>query len=232
MDPPERDDDMLAAEHVLGVLDAGERAAAAARIERDSVFARLVDAWEVRLAGLAEAYLPVQAPESVKTAVDRRLFAAGAAAADRPGLLASLAFWRVMTALAVAALLLFVALPYLRAPTVEPQTRLVASLAAADSPVSYLAVYEAGTGKVGLSHVSGDREPDHDFELWMIESGSAPVSMGVIPVGSSVELVVADALRTGLAAGATLAVTLEPAGGAPGGIPTGPVVAAGELRSI
>ena len=55
-DGPDRgSEDMLAAEYVVGALAAEERRAAAERIERDPVFARLVDQWEVRLSPLASA---------------------------------------------------------------------------------------------------------------------------------------------------------------------------------
>ncbi|RUY85778.1 anti-sigma factor, partial [Mesorhizobium sp. M7A.F.Ca.CA.001.12.2.1] len=71
---PERGgDDLLAAEYVLGVLDADERQIVSRRIDADTAFARLVEDWEVSLSPLAAAYREVEPPVSVKTAVDRRL---------------------------------------------------------------------------------------------------------------------------------------------------------------
>ena len=46
--PP--DDDIFAAEYVLGVLSVSERAQAERRISREHGFAALVDAWQARLA--------------------------------------------------------------------------------------------------------------------------------------------------------------------------------------
>ena len=66
----------------------------------------------------------------------------------------------------------------------------------------------------------------------MIEGQNAPVSMGVIPVGSTARLTVDDAAKAKLTAGALLAISLEPTGGSTTGQPTGPVVAAGNLTTI
>ncbi|TJV41806.1 MAG: anti-sigma factor [Mesorhizobium sp.] len=232
---PERGgDDMFAAEYVLGVLPADERQIASRRIDSETDFARLVDGWEDHLSPLAAAYPEIEPPASVKAAVDRRLFASTAAAPaeHRPGLWSSLAFWRGLAAAAVAALALYIAVPYVNPPAVQPQTRLVASLAADGSDVKYLAVYDAAHHDVSLSHVSGERASGKDFELWMIEGKNAPVSMGVIPSGATAHIVVSPAAQQKLAQGAVLAVSLEPSGGSPTGQPTGPVVAAGDLKSI
>ena len=63
-------DDAVAAEYVLGTLDADERQAAARRLDADAAFAQLVDHWEVILSPMANQYRPVEAPASVKQAID------------------------------------------------------------------------------------------------------------------------------------------------------------------
>ena len=233
---PERGgDDLLAAEYVLGVLAADERQIASGRIDAETGFARLVDSWEVHLSPMAAAYAEVEPPATIKPAIDRRLFSSTAAsttAAPSGSLWASLAFWRGLTAAALAALVLYIAVPYVRTPVVVPQERLVASLAADGSDVKYLVVYDAGRRDVGLSLVSGERAAGKDFELWMIEGKNAPVSMGVIPAGQTIHMAVTPAVQQKLAQGAVLAVSVEPTGGSQTGQPTGPVVAAGDLKGI
>ncbi|ESX61641.1 Anti-sigma K factor RskA [Mesorhizobium sp. LSHC422A00] len=232
---PERGgDDLLAAEYVLGVLPADERQIASGRIDAETGFARLVDSWEVNLSPMAAAYAEVEPPATVKPAIDRRLFSSTAASMTAPSgsLWSSLAFWRGLTAAALAALVLYVAVPYVRSPVVVPQERLVASLAAEGSDVKYLVVYDASRRDVGLSLVSGERAPGKDFELWMIEGKNAPVSMGVIPAGQVTHIPVTPAVQQKLAQGAVLAVSVEPTGGSTTGQPTGPVVAAGDLKGI
>ncbi|TGT37612.1 anti-sigma factor [Mesorhizobium sp. M8A.F.Ca.ET.165.01.1.1] len=232
---PERGgDDLFAAEYVLGVLPAEERQIASRRIDSETEFARLVDGWEVHLSPLGAGYPEIEPPASVKPAIDRRLFSSTAAAPAEPraGLWSSLAFWRGLAVAAVAALALYVAVPYVNRPAEQPQARLVASLAADGSDVKYLAVYESERHEVSLSHVSGALASGKDFELWMIEGKNAPVSMGVIPAGATAHIGVSPATQQKLAQGAVLAVSLEPAGGSPTGQPTGPVVAAGDLKGI
>jgi anti-sigma-K factor RskA len=56
--------------------------------------------------------------------------------------------------------------------------------------------------------------------------------MGVIPAGASVHVGVDEQTQARLEKGAVLAVSLEPSGGSPTGQPTGPVVAAGDLKDI
>jgi len=224
---------MLAAEYVLGVLPSEERRTAAERIVRDADFARLVESWETHFSPLNAAYEEVEPPAHVWTHIEGRLFGSTGARESRPGLLQSLNFWRGLSGAAIAGLLLMVALPFLAVPPADDSyQRFVASLASNESPVSYLAMYDAGSSEVALSHISGDREAGRDFELWVIEGDNAPVSLGVIPVGANVRMHVADDRREPIGSGALFAISLEPAGGSPTGAPTGPVVAAGDLRTI
>ncbi|MER9841937.1 anti-sigma factor [Mesorhizobium australicum] len=232
---PERGgDDLFAAEYVLGVLPDEERQIASRRIEAETDFARLVDGWEVHLSPMASAYPEIEPAASVKPAIDRRLFSSASATSTeaRASLWSSLAFWRGLAVAAVAALALYVAVPYVNRPAEEPQARLVASLAADGSDVKYLAVYDSERHEVSLSHVSGALAAGKDFELWMIEGKNAPISMGVIPAGGTAHIGVSPTTQRKLAQGAVLAVSLEPAGGSPTGQPTGPVVAAGDLKGI
>jgi anti-sigma-K factor RskA len=233
--PIDGGDDLLAAEYVVGVLSAEERREAAARIERDPGFARLVEAWEARLSPLADGYPEVDPPAAAKQALDRVLFAGAAAIpadpATRGGLWQSLAFWRGLTVAALALLVIAIAVPLLtRSP--KSETQFVASIAPKDSAVNYLAYYDPAAHDLALSHVSGDRGTAHDFELWAIEGQAQPVSLGVIPAGKTIRVRISPEIGKLLANGGTLAISLEPPGGSTTGQPTGPVVAAGGLNRI
>lgn len=229
-------DDIIAAEYVLGVLPVEERRQAALRIDAEQAFARLVDRWEVYFAPLAAGYASVEVPAAVKAAIDRRLSSSGVAsgqpAAAVPGIASSLAFWRTLAVAALAALALYIALPFVSPPTEAPRAKFVASLAADGSDVRYLAVYDPRTDDIGMSHVSGPVPEGRNFELWVIEGQQPPVSLGVIPAGPSVRLPVSEALRAKMVSGAVFAISVEPEGGSSTGAPTGPVVAAGDLRAI
>lgn len=64
----QRDDDLEAAEYVLGTLDAEARRSFAVRLQREKPLRALVEAWERRLAPLAEA-----APEQPSPALKQRV---------------------------------------------------------------------------------------------------------------------------------------------------------------
>lgn len=224
--------DLVAAEYVLGVTPAQERQDVARRIASDTEFARLVDAWEERLSPLARDYDEVPPPDALKGALDRRLFDTAPSDSVASRLWQSLTVWRGIAAASLVALLVYAALPFISPPAEGPAVELVASLAAEDSDVRYLAVYDAARDRVGLSRLSGAPAAERDFELWVIEGDNSPVSLGVIPPGETVHLTIPEAVSRALAETAILAISLEPVGGSPTGQPTGPVVAAGDLRKI
>jgi len=234
--PMEGSDDLFAAEYVVGALSAEERRQAALRIERDPGFARLVEAWEARLSPLADDYPEVEPTAAVKQAIDRMLFAGGAgnARAAGAGLWQSLAFWRGLAAAALALLVVAVVVPFIAPRAVPPEggTQFVASIAPKNSEVSYLAYYDPASRSLALSHVSGEREQGHSFELWAIEGQAKPVSLGVIPAGKTIRVTISPEIGKLLANGGTLAISLEAPGGSATGQPTGPVVAVGGLNQI
>ncbi|MTD99979.1 anti-sigma factor [Paracoccus sp. YIM 132242] len=224
-------DDILAAEFVLGVLPADDHAALERRLDGDAGFARQVAAWQDRLLPLADGFAEGHPSPAVKRDLDIRLFGQ-AASGPRAGFWESLALWRGLAGIATAAFLFAVALPRLAPDPAADQARLVASLADQASDVHYVAVYDPGHGVVGLSHLSGNPAAGRAFELWVVQAGQAPVSLGVIPAGAAVHLTLDSPLRTLVGTGAQLAISLEPPGGSPTGLPTGAVVAAGDLRGI
>ncbi|WP_238121819.1 MULTISPECIES: hypothetical protein [unclassified Xanthobacter] len=82
-------DDLLAAELVIGTLEAPERAQARARLQRDPDFARLVRRWERDLAPLHELISPIAPPPAIWNAIAQDLARAqqagrGAAPASAP----------------------------------------------------------------------------------------------------------------------------------------------------
>jgi len=105
---------------------------------------------------------------------------------------------------------------------VPGKPELTATLAPQAQGVSFQAAVTAG--ELTITPVSGvPADASHDYELWIIRGKAAPVSLGVIPAEGE-RLTLAD-----VAEGMVLAVTLEPKGGSPTGVATGPIVAAGPL---
>jgi len=71
------------------------------------------------------------------------------------------------------------------------------------------------------------------FELWLIPTGETrPRSLGLVQPGQPIRLEIPPDLAGRLTPDATLAVSIEPPGGSPTGLPTGPVIAAGKLTNL
>jgi anti-sigma-K factor RskA len=204
--PSRRDeDDALAAEYVLGVLALPDRQAVEARMKADPLFASLVAGWEARLSPLNDDYETVSAP-NLLPGIEARLFPK-APRSRRSGLL------RWLSGLIVAASLVLVMI----ATLTPPQPVLVATLATADARLSYEVRSFGDTLQVtrvaGVPAVEGQVH-----ELWVIAPDAAPVSLGLLEAETlTVRYPVPPA-------GWTLAVSVEPAGGSPTGVPTGPVI--------
>ncbi len=229
---PEGGDDLIAAEYVLGVLTGAEREAAAARVLNERGFARLVDQWTIKLSPLDDSYAEIAPPASVKRALDGRLFAGSASAA--PGFWQSLNLWRALAfgALAVAAVAIA---PRFRQP--DPQVAqlppIIAPMQATDTgEVRFVALYQPGSDEIRISRVKAEKGADKDYELWLVDDGAKPVSMGIIPDQGEVRLKVKPELVKLIDSGDAFAVSVEQAGGSPTGEALGPIIAVGATKEI
>ncbi|RMC33261.1 hypothetical protein [Paracoccus alkanivorans] len=70
---PQQEDDALAAELALGLLEGEEAQAAVARLSDDPAFAQSVRDWQERLAGMTEGLTPVMAPARAWQGIRERL---------------------------------------------------------------------------------------------------------------------------------------------------------------
>lgn len=232
----DQESDLLAAELALGVLDPAERAAAETRASTDAGFAALVDAWRERLAPMLEL-ADVAPPVDGWARIERMLPANDdAGPADGNGA----RFWRIATLVtgSIAAALAFVLVarpPALFPPSTPQQVAVLPALAATlveDGGASVMTIsYDDRTGRL-LATPVGLRTDGLYPELWIIPEDGKARSLGVLDAGAPQWVTVAPKNRTHLHAGATFAVTLEPEGGAPGGVATGPVVVQGKIRAI
>ncbi|MGN6151440.1 MAG: anti-sigma factor, partial [Lysobacteraceae bacterium] len=254
--------DRRAGESVLGVRDAYPRRVVEARIDRDPGFARLVAEWERRLAPRLDDRAPVAVPAHLWPRGRTRLGGAAVGAdAARPaapsGLWQNVGFWRAAAGLAAAAALIAIVAgpmdlfrprgpgpvavtppverpPVERPPVEDPSApKPVTTLAHDDGSPGWLASVDARAGTVLMVPVPAPadargREP----ELWLIAPGDKPKSLGIVSINRSHTVKVPDTLRAGLTQGAVLAITLEPHGGAPHGVATGPVIAKGEIATL
>lgn len=130
----------------------------------------------------------------------------------------------------------------------DPTTEVVASSEATDYNVLSVLSNDAGddlwtvlaNADTGTVNVVGlqtpDAAPDNSHQLWIILPDDTGVqSVGLLPYGegSQQSYALEDALlKANLAQGVAFAVSLEPAGGSPEAVPTGPVITSAAYTRI
>jgi anti-sigma-K factor RskA len=217
-------DATLAAEYVLGTLDAGDAEGARRRIATDPQFAAEVGFWESRLTPLCALIPSVPPPASLWTRIEDSTGGATPASA-RPGAVRPandnrLAWWR---ATALAGLSVAAALAAYIVLTPPPQPTL-AVLTPYATPTPVLLAVAGPHGSILVRPTAAIKiAVDRDLQLWAMPVGATkPASLGVIPQEGKV-------VPPGVKPGTLLLVSLEPKGGSPTGQPTGPVLYAGKL---
>jgi anti-sigma-K factor RskA len=227
--------ELTAAEYVLGVLGAEEHAAARDRAASEPAFAHHVQAWERRVTPLILQVPEVAPPASVwpRIAAGLPVAAGETLRSGRPW--DSLLLWRGLAAaatVAAAALVVVVSTPR-PAPTPVPAqapTMVMASakLATEQGQALFVVTYEANSRKMVVSPMTSGGAPGHSHELWLIPAEGAPVSLGLMPADAPASMTVPE----GVAPNSALAISVEPEGGSPTGLPTGPVIAQGRLAPV
>jgi anti-sigma-K factor RskA len=226
---PADGDTLLAAEYVLGVLGAAERREVERRLNREPALAFEVAFWEERLTGLADAVTPEPPPAATWSRIERAI----GAAPRPPSVWHSLTFWRsfgiasaTLAAASIAALAYIGLVPRARAP-------LMATLSGSAGLPNFVASVTATGNTLVIVPAALLTTDPRAFELWLIPTGQTrPRSLGLVQPGQPIRLEIPSDLAGRLTPDATLAVSLEPPGGSPTGLPTGPVIAAGKLTSL
>jgi len=219
--------DAVAGEYVLGLLDSGASREIEAALVTNTELRDAVAFWEEKLHPLSALATAAEPPAGTWDAIANRLEGPSGRSA-MPGWWKSAAPWRWSTAgfaAAAAALLFYVA----RAPApVSPP--LVALLHA---PQQQAASWIATAGRDGLRlrAVANEVPPQaRIYELWAIPPhATRPEPLGVVAANDTLRLA---RLPRAATEGATLAISIEPPGGSPTGLPTGPVVFLGALKAI
>ena len=230
------EDDLLAAELALNLLETTDRPAAASRLADDVPFRAAYARWQDLAAAMIGTHEETPRP-SVWTAIQARLPANEQVTAKR----SNVRWWQASTAVASIAAVTLGAIA-LRPP---PPPIIVAPPRPAPAAPALVAVL-VGDKDNGAIAVSYDRTNDRliltptrlsigkrDAELWVIgtEVGAKPRSLGIIPATEIAKRSPHGELARQIVAGATLAVSAEPIGGSTTGQPTGPVLYLGKVSA-
>lgn len=230
------DDPQLAAEFALGLLEGAERTDAAARARNDPAFGREVARWRGRLAPMLDDFAAEEPPESVWEAIDRTT--AEAPANDNVAQLQRrVQVWRgfsaAATAIAASLALVLLFRPPSTAPVApQPQVApMVASLESGKGDPMLMATWDPLSERLIIAAANDIPAPaGHSHEVWLIPAGGTPMKVGMMP-SSRMHMQLSDLIAAEMRRGATIAISVEPPGGSPTGLPTGPVVASGTLES-
>lgn len=227
----------LAGEYVLGTLDPAERAAAAARRQREPALDAAIAAWEARLAPLMDEIEPVTPPDHLLDLIMRRI--EGVEGHNEiVTLQRRLRIWRIaaLSACAVAAgLVLFVATNALT--PARPGGNFVAVLQHDAASPAFIVSVDTAARTLTIRPVAAAPQTDRSYELWLVNAHlPAPRSLGVVQnaaLAQNAAFTVSSSRLHGvprtIIRDATFAVTLEPLGGSPSGLPTGPILYSGKL---
>ena len=219
------DDDMLAAEYALGLLEGEALTVARRRAASDGDFARLVTFWEVRLATMAEDIAPQAPPAAAKRDLMNRLFGEEA----KPGFWSSLRLWQ---GLSLASLALLAVLAFGQVFTPTPRGPLyTAEIAAAEGDFRVIAVVDKTANEVHLTRTLGAAPQGRILQVWAHGPGEPAQSVGLWPEGETVRLALPPEIAavTGVL---TLGVSEEPPGGSPTGSPSGRVFGTVDIPGV
>lgn len=221
----------LAAEYVLGTMSARARRRFEINLKENPALRRAVAQWEKRLTPLALVLPEIEPPSRVWQAIESRIHPGRQA---RPAFWESLSFWRISSftsGLVALSLLILVALPGVP-PADDTRMVVVMNDLQTSNPAMTVSWEPRQPGKrVMRIRVIGhaDMAPGTAWELWMLPGKEQkPVSLGLITTHDAQIVIVPEPLAAKLDGAEGLAMSVEPAGGSPTGLPSGPVLYAGK----
>lgn len=234
-EPASTDLHALAGEYVLGTLPAEQRRALEQRLGADPALAAAVRDWEERLLPLTALAGSLAPSPRLWPRIERSLAAlevrpARPVAAARPW--QRLAFWRGLSAAALAACLLLGLSTLLLLNRPAPAPRFVVVLAAPQDRTPGWVVQAGDERHLRLIPLTRTELPaDRALQFWTkADSWAAPVSLGLVQPGQRLELALEQ--LPPLEADQLFELTLEQAGGSPSGRPSGPIQFIGRAVSV
>lgn len=219
---------VLAGEFVLGTLDPAQRAAVAARRQREPALDTAIGAWEAELSPLDALTPPVEPPRGLFDQIERTLGApALASTVELADLRRRVQGWK---RLAVAATSVAAALAVgigVREGIYRHQPQNYVAVFQKDDvlPAFYLTI-DLKSRELTVRPVGAQKQQGKTYQLWIASDqlGPAPQSLGLVDDDLAPTRKVLTTFDASLLQKATFGVSLEPAGGSPTGRPTSPAL--------
>lgn len=206
-------DDALAAEYVLGTLSGPARLHFEGRLRQENALAQSVAQWQTLLSGLDATVTPVTPPERVWKRIALSL-------PVRQRWRSRTLSWGLAAGIGLLSLTAWYAL---RPPQLTPLVVLSGT-----QQGQWVVSTDAEQKLLSITPLNALAIADNkSYQLWVIPAGKQPQSLGLLQETGVTRVTLA---KGQIAPGATIAISLEPHGGSPTSLPTGPVVYAGQLK--
>ena len=225
--------DAMAREFVLGTMSRRARRRFSRMIDEDREVASRVYALEADLLPLAWSLAPVRPSELVWRRIEQSAGLENERQRAKPATPGS-GHWPLAAAAMLVALIISTYGWWQEWQ--QPPERVVETVLNPTDP-SVSVVVDAAGNSLWVARIYSDLEraditvatdPDpqlnNDYELWVIRDDGVPVSMGLLPQSGERELTLSTNAIDALGRSELLAVSLEPPGGSPADVPTGPVL--------
>lgn len=229
--------DAVAAEYVLGTLDADTATRVTAAVDGDAAWRAAVEAWEARLSPLTALVRPELPPPDIWERIEARITPHRVYVRRRPRTGWIWKLWAVLATLAAAAVAAyaFLPLPWLKPPPSVHLTGTILPTAVRTAPSWIVEVNAAGELRLtpfrSLTNVRAIPPTGRVLQLWGYQPGATtPTDLGVLPQDPAPVTIPTRVLQP--VPDMVLEISLEPEGGSKIGRPTGQVVFVGRLVGV
>ena len=212
--------DMLAAEYVLGTLTGSARKRFQRLMLTSTRVREATWIWEQHLNNLASSIQSEPPSDEVWQVISQRIDAsepAKSSSTDSNVIKPKTHIWKAWSLIATAASIVLAVIIWQPQTPVQPTQQIALFKDAAEQPLWFIDINEQN-----LSIKASDKlvaRNDKDYQLWMILKGQdTPISLGLLPKGG-VKSLLKDS-RFSAQDIALLAISLEPIGGSPTGLPS------------
>jgi anti-sigma-K factor RskA len=216
----------LAAEYVLGTLHGRARRRFEQLMTDSHQVRSAVWHWERQFSPLARSTGSMQPRPHVWREVMKRTGGEAESKVETVPWYERLGLWRGFSLAATAAALVLAVMLTMR-PTEVAAPQYVAIVNGEQSQPLWLIRADIRSGRLNVRAINASAPAaENSYELWVLPGGGAPPrSLGLLPTGGgATDTALPSALASVLGSAQGLAVSLEPRGGSPTGLPTGPVV--------
>lgn len=222
----QENDDFLAAEYVLGVLDESTRLQLEQRLATDVEFATQVIRWQKAFSGVDVTTLNVTPAPDVWWGIERELNQRQPQPGKNPARARPVTYlgWAIAAALAGVLVFTYVTKP----PALSPMQP-VAVLSGTQPGAQFVVSVNKSASLLQVSALNVTLPEAKNLQLWLINGSQPPRSLGLITRSGS------NQFRLGSASvdnQSVLAISLEPLGGSKLAGPSGPVIFQGKVSQL